>query len=193
VLEGHWQLQADSKMLGLGPVSLNVRVAFDDTAVVRSAPLKIDIAPPEFAGKKPGTSRPDPGTIQATETGDTHDEAKPVKLDGRLKDLVDLQHVILAGQLTVERSGFFELVVTGAGEISIAVDGHALLSNQGMDRKQTRYLPLALEQGPHDLKIEFAPADNRPYLKLILEGDQVASIPEVRVLSDIRRQADATP
>jgi hypothetical protein len=59
------------------------------------------------------------------------------------------------------------------------------LSKQTIGRKQTRFFPLALEQGPHDLQIEFSPADNRPYLKLILEGDQVATIPGVRVVREI--------
>ncbi|MDH3560732.1 MAG: hypothetical protein OEN52_07245, partial [Gammaproteobacteria bacterium] len=67
------------------------------------------------------------------------------------------------------------------------------LSNQTLVNKQTRFFPLALEHGPHDLTIEFSPADNRPYLKLMLEGDQVATIPEVRVVSEIRNKANTTP
>jgi len=62
-----------------------------------------------------------------------------------------------------------------------------------MDRKQTRFFPLALEQGSHDLQIEFSPADKRPYLKLILEGAQVATIPEVEVVRDSSRESNVRP
>jgi hypothetical protein len=193
VNEGRWRLRVTSQTLGVGPVSLGVRVTFDDHTVVRSAPLKIDIAPPEFAGKAPGDHPLDEGKIATAATKGSHKEVKPIKLDGRLRGLKDVQHLTMAGQFTVTRSGFYELVVTGAGEISLAVDARPLLSGQAMNRKQTRFLPLSLEQGSHDMKIEFSPADNRPYLKLILEGDQVATIPEVKVVRDIRKQVNATP
>ena len=193
VNEGRWRLRVASQMLGVGPVSLGVRVTFDDNTMVRSAPLKIDIVPPEFAGKAPGDHLLDEGEIKTAATKGSHKEVKPIKLDGRLRSLKDVQHLTMAGQFTVTRSGFYELVVTGAGEISLAVDAHPLLSSQTMNRKQTRFLPLSLEQGSHDLKIEFLPADNRPYLKLILEGDQVATIPEVNVARDIRKQVNAAP
>jgi hypothetical protein len=190
---GRWRLQIDSQILGAGPVSLDVRVAFDDNTVVRSAPLKIDIAPPEFTGKAASTQRLDPGKIETAETEGKPKESNPVKLGGKLRDITDVQHLTMAGQFAVAHSGFFELVVSGAGEISLAVDARPLLSNQTLVNKQTRFFPLALEHGPHDLKIEFSPADNRPYLKLMLEGDQVATIPEVRMVSEIRNKANATP
>jgi tetratricopeptide (TPR) repeat protein len=185
VKAGRWRLQVASQILGVGPVSLGVRVAFDDNTVVRSAPLKINIAPPAFAGEAPGSRRPDHGKTGAAGTGGNDKEARLVKLNGQLRNLTAVQHLTLAGELMVARSGFFELVVSGAGEISLAVDARPLLSTQTMDRNQARFFPLALEQGPHELQIEFSPADNTPYLKLILEGDQVAALPEVRVVRDV--------
>ena len=193
VKDGRWRLQVASQLLGVGPVSPGVRVTFDDGTVVRSAPLEIDIALPEFTGKAPGTHRLDDGEIETAATEDNHKEVKPIKLNGKLRNLKGVQHLTMAGQFTVARSGFFELVVTGAGEISLAVNDRPLLSSQTMNRKQTRFFPLSLEQGSHDLKIEFSPAGKQPYLKLILEGDQVATIPEVKVVSDVRKQASATP
>jgi len=193
VKNGRWRLQVTSQMLGVGPVSLGVRVTFNDHIVVRSTPLKIDITPPAFVGKAPGTHRLNTGEIGTVETEGNHKEVNPVKLNGRLRNLKNVQHLTMTGQFTVARSGFFELVVIAAGKISLVVDNRPLLSDQVMDRKQTRFFPLALGQGSHDLKIEFSPADNRPYLKLILEGDQVATIPEVEVIRDIRKQAKAKP
>ena len=190
VKDGRWRLQVASQMLGVGPVSLGVRVTFDDDIVVRSTPLKIDIAPPEFTWKATGTHRVDDVEIETAVTEDNHKKVKPVKLDGELRNLENVQHFTMAGQFTVARSGFFELVVTGTGKISLAVGEHSLMSSQTINRKQPRFFPLSLEQGPHDLKIEFSPTDKRPYLKLILEGDQVATIPEVEVVRDIRKQAE---
>ena len=193
VKDGNWRMQIASQMLGVGPVSLGVRVTFDDNTVVRSAPLKIDTAPPAFTGKATGTHRLDAGKPETAGTEGQHTEVKPIKLNGKLRKLKKVQDLAMEGGFTVAQSGFFELVVTGAGKISLAVDHHPLLSNETMDRNQTRFFPLALEQGLHDLKIEFLPADNRPYLKLILEGDQVATIPEVRMVSDIHKQENVTP
>jgi hypothetical protein len=193
VKDGRWRLQFASQVLGVGPVSLGVHVAFDDNTVVRSAPLKIDITLPEFTGKAPGTHHIGTGKIEAAETEGNHKEANPIKLSGSLSSLKDAQHLTMAGQFTVARSGFYELVVTGTGEISLVVNDRPLLSSETMNRKQTRFFPLSLEQGSHDLKIEFSPADKRPYLKLILEGDQVATIPEVEVLRDVSKEVNALP
>jgi len=182
---GHWQLQLASRPLGVGQVSLGVRVVYDDNRVVRSAPLKIEIAAPEITGKAAGTKRPGPEETGTDATGGNNQKPKLVKLDGKLRNMTAVQHIDMAGQFTVERSGFYELVVSGAGDISLAVDARSLLSNQTMGREQTRYFPLALEDGPHDLAIEFSPADKRPHLSLILEGEGVATIPEVRVIRKI--------
>jgi hypothetical protein len=190
---GRWLLRVASQMLGIGPVSLDVRVTFDDNTLVRSPPLEIDIAPPDLIGKSSSANRLDPGKTGTAGTEGIHTEANPVKLAGKLHNLADVQHLTMAGQFTVAHAGFYELVISGAGEISIAVDARPLLSNQTIDRKQTRFLPLALENGLHDLRIEFSPADNRPYLKLMVEGDQPATIPEVRVVREIHKQPDGTP
>lgn len=168
-------------------------MTFDDGTVVRSAPLKIDIAPPKLAVKAADPHRPGPEKMEAAGTEGNLKEAKRVKLNGKLGNLTGVQHLGMAGQFTVARDGLFELVITGSGEISLAVDDRPLLSGQGLDRKQTRFSTLALERGPHDLKIEFSPADKTPYLKLVLEGDQVATVPELRVVSDDRMRANATP
>ena len=188
VKDGSWRMQVDSQMLGVGPVSLGMRVTFGDSTVVRSAPLKVDIAPPAFTGKATVSHRLDAGKPETAGTEGNHTEVKPIKLNGKLRNLKEIQHLTMDGEFSVAQSGFFELVVTAVGEISLAVDHRPLLSNEAMDRNQTRFIPLALEHGPHELKIEFLPADSRPYLKLVLEGDQVATIPEVRMVSDIHKQ-----
>ena len=194
VKDGSWRLQIDSQMLGVGPVSLGVRVTFGDNTVVRSAPLKIDITPPEFAGKATGSHRLDAGKPETAGTEGNHTEVKPIKLNGKLRNLKDVQHLTMAGAVYGRSAPVFLNSSLPAREKSASLSMIVpCCQTQTMDRKQTRFFPLALEHGPHDLKIEFSPADSRPYLKLVLEGDQVATIPEVRVVSDIHKQENVTP
>lgn len=190
---GRWQLQLDSQLPGTGQVTLGVRAVFEDNSVVRSAPLKIDIEPPEFVRKVAGAHRADPGKTETTAAGSNGKAPGLVKLDGNPRNLNAAQHITMAGELMIDRSGFYELVVSGEGELSIAIDAHSVLSNRTVVREKTGYFPLALERGPHELEIEFSPAGKRAYLKLILEGDQVATMPEVRIVREIPRQANATP
>ena len=191
--DGRWRLQLASQTLGVGTVSLGVRVTFADDAVVRSAPLTVDIMPPEPAGKAPGNDRRNAGKSEPARATADGQEASRIKLRGKLRNLPDVPHHTMAGRFMVTQSGFFEVVVTGAGKVSLAVDDRPLLSGQTMKRQQPRYFPLALEQGEHDLKVEFSPADKRPYLHVMLEGDQVATIPEVEVVGDVRRQITSGP
>jgi len=193
VTDGHWRLQLASQRLGVGSVSLGVHVVFDDTSIVRSAPVKIDIEPPQLSWKAPGIQRQDEGERKTVTTAGDLKEVKPIKLNGSLGKLQNVQHLTMAGNFTVEHSGFYQFVVTGAGKLSLAVDGRPLLSGQTMNRDQPHYFPLALEQGSHDLQIEFTPADNRTYLHVMLEGDQVATIPAVEVLTEVRKQANISP
>ena len=91
----------------------------------------------------------------------------------------------MTGQLTVTHAGFYELVVSGDGKLSLAIDDRPPLSGQDVKKESTKFVPLALEQGRHALKIEFSPAGNRPYLHVMLEGDQIATIPEVIITKKI--------
>jgi len=172
---GHWQLQLDTSWLGVGQVSLGVHVAFEDNSVVRSVPMKIEVVPPELSGPPADSNRQAVETTGKAGTGTTSKAVEQLELNGALGKLHDVQHLTLAGQFAAARSGYYELVVLGAGDISLAIDGRSLLSNRTMDREQARYIPLGLESGPHDLQIEYSPADKVPYLQLILEGDQIAT------------------
>jgi hypothetical protein len=193
VKDGRWRLQLASQTLGVGTVPLGVRVVFDGTSVVRSVPLKIDIEPPETGWKATGTHRQDKGERATAANAGDFKEAKRIKLAGRLGKLQNVQRLAMVGGFTVERSGFYQLVVSGQGKLSLALDARPLLSSQTMNREQTRYFPLALEQGLHDLTIEYFPDNNRTYLHVMLEGDQVATIPAVEVLTEVRQQANVSP
>jgi len=193
VQAGRWRLRVASQSLGVGPVSLGVRVVFGDDTVVRSAPLKVEIMPPESAGKAPGNYHGNAEKIAPAGSASDHKAFNTVRLRGRLRGLPAAQYYIMTGQFVVADAGFFELVVSGTGKVSLAVDAGPLLSGQVMDREQTRYFPLALQQGAHDLKIEYSPADKEPYLHVMLEGDQPATIPEVEVIGVVHKQSTVMP
>jgi hypothetical protein len=116
-----------------------------------------------------------------------------VRLSGNLRNYSDTTHLSLEGQLVIERAGFYELVVTAPGDISLAVDNTSLLSNQTLSGREARFLPVSLQPGVHRLDIEFSPAGRQPHLKLMIEGEQVALMPKVRVVSAIRNAADTQP
>ena len=168
VNDGRWQLQIPSSRLGIGPVSLGVRVTFDSGIVVRSNPLQLEVEPPMYMA---GTD---------TVTADKNKE-KPVKLNGRLPKVTGQQQLDMSGQLKINRSGFFQLVLSGSGKITIEISNRPLLTDQSIDRQKTSFFPLALQEGLHDLKIRFTPSTKRPYLNVMLEGDQPTIVPEVRI------------
>jgi hypothetical protein len=138
--------------------------------VLRSPPVKTSIIPPDFraTGKAPGA-------------GGRQEQS--LKLDGNLDGVPDTGHLDMAGELAIEQTGFFELVVIGSGEISLAVDGQPVMEKQPIERKQARFFPLSLAAGRHHLRVGFTPEENgRPYLKIMLQGDQVASMAEVSLV-----------
>lgn len=189
VSDGHWKLEIPTRSLGAGPVSLEVHATFDDNTVVRSAPVKLSIVPPEFAGQTSGSHHPDsePASSASEHAGEM---PHTVVLNGKLRNIKAAERLTLEGQMMVRRSGLYELIITAAGGISLAVDDRPLLSRQVLDRNRSRFLTLALAEGPHQLNIEFSPSGRRPYLKLVLEGEQPATTPEVVV---VRTESKTSP
>ena len=179
VKDGHWQLQVPAQRVGIGPVTLGVHILFDDKSVLRSPPVKTSIIPPDFraTGKAPGA-------------GGRQEQS--LKLDGNLDGVPDTGHLDMAGELAIEQTGFFELVVIGSGEISLAVDGQPVMEKQPIERKQARFFPLSLAAGRHHLRVGFTPEENgRPYLKIMLQGDQVASMAEVSLVGGTDSKVNA--
>ena len=192
IKDGRWEARIASQQLGVGTVTLGVRVAFIDNKVVRSAPVKLEIAPLMPAGKGPDIHQPEQGPAT---TGTSHHgkEKSALNQDGSLRRYPDSRHLILEGQFTADRSGLYEFVLVGEGEASLTVDTLPLLSKEILEKKHTRFLPLALEMGTHTLKIEYSPAERKPHLKLMLQGDQVATIPELKVVRNDPGKTDANP
>jgi hypothetical protein len=189
VRHGRWQLQVDSYRLGTGPVSLGLRVTFNDNSVVRSAPLKIEIEPPELTARASGKSRSHQDTDQKTSPKENDNSL--VKLDGSLRNPPSKGRLTMTGHFTIANSGFYELVTIGEGELSLTVDSIPLLSRHLLEREKPRFIPLTLEQGQHELAIEYRPAAKRPYLKLVVEGDQVGFIPEVKPIRNTSANTSA--
>ena len=193
VTKGRWQLQTAAKLLGVGPVSLGVRASFGDHAIVRSKPLTLDITPPPVLTAKTATvGQPTHATNEPGEAAEKKHKTKAIKLNGKLRNTPRQEHLAMKGELNIKRSGFYQLVVVGDGTLALTIGSRTLL-NEKLDRKQTHYLPLPLEQGSHDLVINFSPASKRPYLHVTLEGDQVGTIPEVSMVSDVSEKTNTKP
>jgi hypothetical protein len=193
VNKGRWQLQTAAKLLGVGPVSLGVRASFADQSVVRSEPLTFDITPPALTAHTATIEQPTDATNEPGEASEEGHKTKIIKPDGLLRNVPNETQLAMEGDFKVERSGFYQLVVVADGTLSLAVDGRSLLANETLHKKQTHYLPLSLEQGFHRLEIEFLPARKKPDLQVILEGDQIATVPELRLVSDVAGKTDTQP
>ena len=188
VIDGEWEVEIDSQQLGIGPVILGVHVSFDDQKVVRSAPIKLTITPPRFVEKKPPIDKPaqedDP-----TDTLHPGNKTRTLDRDGYLSRYPDAQEFLMEGQIMIDRSGFYELVLSGEGDISLAVNTLPLLSNRRIDRKKPLFLPVALEKGAHEVKIKLSTMGKKPALRLVLEGDRVATVLNLNVAENIHKEA----
>jgi hypothetical protein len=92
----------------------------------------------------------------------------------------------MSGDFTIHQSGFYEFVVQATGDVKLSIDGEAFRSIERVESMKTAFLPLSLAPGVHTLGVDYTPRDkknrHRPYLKIILEGDQRPMNPEVRIL-----------
>jgi hypothetical protein len=177
---GHWQVDIASLQLGIGPVSLVARARYEDRSVVRSAPMRIELSPPDFRiNLQPASEQ---NTLHSVMPGDMGNDKtdRPIRLVGTLGKVAEADHLAMHGGFTIHQAGFFEFVVEVSGEITLSVDGEPLWSIARGEPMHTAFIPLSLAQGDHALGVDYRPVD-KPYLKIILEGDQTPVIPEVRI------------
>ena len=109
------------------------------------------------------------------------EQTRSIRLDGNLGKVANAEHLTMAGEFTIHQAGFYEFVVQVTGDVSLSLDGEPLRSIGRAEPKKTAFIPLSLAQGDHNLGVDYTPGDNKPYLKIILEGDQPPMIPEVRI------------
>lgn len=181
VTGGHWQVRIPSQQLGIGPVSLIARARYEDRSVVRSAPVRVEVSPPDFLASLRTTSVPD--TPHSEISGDIHNDktAKPIRLTGKLGKVATAEHLLMSGEFTIHQTGFYEFAIQATGDVNLSIDGEAPRPFERVESMKTAFLPLSLAPGVHTLEVDYTPGDNKPYLKIILEGDQPPMNPEVRI------------
>ncbi len=181
VTGGRWRVRIPTQPLGLGPVALDVRASFADRSVVRSAPVRMELSPPEFRVNPPSAEGED--KLHEGVPGDksTREQTGSVRLAGNLGKFTNAHHLTMAGEFTIQEAGFYEFVVQANGDVSLSLDGESLESIGRAERKQPVFIPLGLARGKHHLGVEYTPGANKPYLRITMEGDQLTMIPKVRI------------
>ena len=172
-----WQVRFSSRLPGMGPVTLRARLMLKDGRTVRSEPIKLDVVGQQLIQAL------DQSAAQGAKGRVSGGKAGTVKLKGRLKQANNQNPVIVEGEFTVERSGFFQLVLTAAGRIRVDIDGESHLPTTLVSMDDTSFIPLALEEGRHVFRMELEPGTGkRPILRAVLEGDQVATVLSGKIL-----------
>ena len=179
-----WQVRIPSQQLGIGPVSLVARARYEDRSVARSAPVRVKIIPADFRKSPRPESRLDASHSGTSGDMRTDKTAKSIRLDGKLGKVANADHLTMAGEFTIHQAGFYEFAIQATGVIALSIDGEPFRSIGRAEPKKTAFIPLSLAPGLHTLGINYTPGDKKPYLKIILEGDQRPVNPEVRIRED---------
>ena len=98
------------------------------------------------------------------------------KLDGPLKalrkDKLKAGRLRLDGYFHVAEPGFYQLAVKASGDLRLSVNDRMLLEQRLSLHEGEAFLPLSLQRGWYKLGVDLV-ISNRPFLKVVLGGDQV--------------------
>ncbi len=181
VEDSRWQTTIPAKMLGIGPVSFFVKAYFPGGATVRSDPVGLSIGVPD-SWAPAMDEKPTADGLSAVVYDEQGKEHHLVikQLNGRLNGLRKQLHkkklkarqLKLDGFFYVAKPGFYQLAVAASGDLSISVNDQILLDNHLATRKENAFIPISLKRGWFKLGINLVNS-GRPFLKVILAGDQV--------------------
>ena len=180
VSDSRWQLAIPAKTLGMGPVSFFVRASYPDGSTVRSDPVKLNIGVPSSLApaRDDKPSAEGLNAIVYDKQGNQH-QLVIGQLNGSLMELrsnkLKARLLRLDGFFHVSNAGFYQLAVKAEGDLSIAVNDRTLLDKHLSAKQDEAFLPVSLKQGWHKLGIDLVVA-GRPFLKVVLAGDQVPVI-----------------
>ncbi len=177
VSDSRWQLAIPAKTLGIGPVSFFVRASYPGGSTVRSDPVELTIGVPgshvPVRDEKP--SAEGLSAIAVDKEGTAH----PLvigQLDGPLKavhkDKLKAVQLRLDGYFHVAEAGFYQLAVQASGDLRLTVNDRLLLEQPLSLKDGEAFLPIGLQTGWYKLGIDLV-ISGRPFLKVVLGGDQV--------------------
>jgi hypothetical protein len=182
-----WKADVDTRALGEGPTTLQVRATFEDGSVVLGPFVPVEVGPPdapraprhrhhrthhrhghEAPAKAPARGR---GGLQATVTdaGGHEQEFVVTNLSARGKKrfLQELRahkvkgrpkRILLRGEMSVEKEGEYRLAINAAGDLVVRVGGAEVFAGKGLTWDRQAYAAVPLKAGWQALEIEYVPA-----------------------------------
>jgi hypothetical protein len=181
VMEGRWSLTVPSGALGMGTVPVVVRAAYPDGHAVRSAPVPIVVRGPALLPAATLEKPPIPG-LQAVvhEKNGNRRELIVEKLVGTIGEItkagVTPESMRLTGLVNVGQPGVYQLAVRSNGRLRITVQDRVLMDEAVSQDGAERFVVLGLEAGWHPIEIELKPGGKKPFLKVVMAGDQVPDV-----------------
>jgi hypothetical protein len=92
------------------------------------------------------------------------------------KDGGEGESVTLTGLLKIEKAGFHQLAIASDGGVKLSVHGRVVADATLAGGGPEAFVPLGLEAGWHPIEIELRPAGKRPFLKVVMAGEQVPDV-----------------
>ncbi|MGQ0614102.1 MAG: TPR end-of-group domain-containing protein [Planctomycetaceae bacterium] len=184
---GGFRLAVASERVGPGPALLRVRATFTAGPSALSAPLTVVVEPPALRKQARAADAPSlPGLLGTLvgEGGEPQEFVAATLYDEEGRSLrADLgptargRRLSLEGEFRAPRTGSFQLMLQGEGELKLAVDGEVVLDAPAAGGMACAYL--GLEEGWHALAIQYTPRGEAS-LRALLGGDVVAQRIELR-------------
>ncbi len=168
------KLSFASESLGPGPVLLRPRLTLPDGRPWLAAPIEVTVEMPEdVAEGKAGTGP----TVPALRAVAEEVAGERANLLGAKFGPLEARRVQIEGEIEAPVDGFYELLVSGNGTMSLTVAGRPLCKDAKLG--DTLFLPMQLKKGWHPIAIDLNPPVPAR-LELLLGGAVVLGEPALR-------------
>ncbi len=163
-----------SEALGPGPLLLRPRLTLSDGRPWLAAPIEVMVEMPEGVGEgKPGAGPTVPALrAVAEEVG-----GERAHLLGAKFGPIEARRVRIDGEIEAPADGFYQLLVSGNGTLTLTVAGQPLCKQAKL--VDTLFLPMQLKKGWHPIALDLEPPVPAR-LELLLGGAVVLGEPALR-------------
>lgn len=191
VRAGAYELRVPSRMLGLGETRVVAHARFKEGVGAVSEPVALAIAADSAPAKptkpaKPPKGKPGPTTVAGLLLTVVDEKKKeqtialpaltPEALTKALSDLKQPEpaRLTLEGEIEVPADGFYQLVLTSRGKVSLTWNEQAALDRAEAGPTRLAFGAAQLKAGWNPIRLVLEP-DGAPQLSALLSGAQVAA------------------
>ena len=177
---GIWSIQIPTEPLGMGIVHFTAVANTAGSKQIRSRPVMVNIHPPKAIPPIAEHATHYPDLIATIKYEDGTTEQKRVEqLNGKFKrwtrNMPPVESVQIEGEFRVEKTGFYQVVISTRGKIDLTIDD-MLLSKTAPEKKcGLIYIPISLDQGWHRISIKPS-SGGMDKLSLLLSGGQAPAL-----------------